>query len=123
MTISDKILYFGLGLALGIVLLIVGLLLLSNKYQKVIEETLINDTFNSQLAGGWITVEDYTITPDIQNMVNQVAPDYTPIALLSTQVVSGINYKVLTKKDDKYYIMIIYNNLENNSSLTEVKEL
>lgn len=52
------------------------------------------------ITGGWETAADPTITDEIEGYVSQAQEDgvtYEPIALLATQVVAGMNYRVLCK--------------------------
>lgn len=46
----------------------------------------------------------------------------TLIALLGEQVVAGTNYMYLCQGDNKLKVVIVYNDLEGNSSVTSVKD-
>ena len=82
-------------------------------------------------SGGW-TVEDGDIIDDdlvvFDNaMEGLLGVDYTPIALVATQVVSGRNYCFLAKATPvvqdpvSYYTFVyIYEDLEGNSSVTNI---
>lgn len=54
------------------------------------------------LAGGWQAAEDMTVTPEAQQALDKALEGFagssiTPVALLGTQVVAGINYCLLCK--------------------------
>jgi len=56
--------------------------------------------------------------------------DYEPVALLGTQVVSGTNYAVLCRitpvtpdAEPEFGIVYIYEDLDGNAEVTEVKDL
>ncbi|MBO4396180.1 MAG: Ig-like domain-containing protein [Eubacterium sp.] len=92
--------------------------------------TLKCDVFvlEQQLAGGWETAADPTITPEIADMMkkaqeNLVGVNYEPFALLATQVVAGMNYRVfcratlVTAKPESYYAIVdVYEDLEKKVS-------
>lgn len=47
---------------------------------------------------------------------------YNPVALLATQLVSGMNYKALCRgNDDNLYVVTWYNDLDDNASLTSAE--
>ena len=90
-------------------------------------ETNIND-----LDGGWAQAETPVITEDAgaafdKAMKNLVGVDYTPVALLSTQVVSGTNYCFLCEAtvvypgaETSYALVYIYADLEGNAEITQI---
>ena len=54
------------------------------------------------LAGGWQAAEDMTVTPEAQEALEKALEGFagssiTPVVLLGTQVVAGINYCLLCK--------------------------
>ena len=79
-----------------------------------------------QLAGGWETASDPTITTDIADLMKKaqeqlLGVSYEPIALLATQVVAGLNYRVfcratlVTANPESYYAIVEMNvDLKNN---------
>ena len=77
-----------------------------------------------QLLGGWeITTEfDSYLPKAAAELFNKTAKEENeqliPIALLGKQIVSGTNYMFLVQKDNEYYVYVIYENLENKSSIT-----
>lgn len=57
---------------------------------------------NVPLAGGWQAAEDMTVTPEAQEALDKALEGFagssiTPVALLGTQVVAGVNYCLLCK--------------------------
>ena len=74
-----------------------------------------------------MTKEEYSLEPDLVAIWNRAMKDHPekklkPIALLGKQVVAGMNYMFLCKDEDSYKVVVIYNNLEDQSSLTSVKD-
>lgn len=74
-----------------------------------------------------MTKEEYSLEPDLVAIWNRAMKDHPekklkPIALLGKQVVAGMNYMFLCRDEDSYKVVIIYNNLEDQSSLTSVKD-
>lgn len=71
--------------------------------------------------------EEYSLEPDLVAIWNRAMKDHPekklkPIALLGKQVVAGMNYMFLCMDEDSYKVVVIYNNLEDQSSLTSVKD-
>ena len=87
-----------------------------------------------EIVGGWETVEDGTITPELQELFNKAIEeldgvDYTPIKLLETQVVAGTNYKFLcdatvTSPDAEttQAIVTIYEDLQGNVEILDIQD-
>ena len=81
------------------------------------------------LSGGWQNVpcEAAELPEDAQAAFDKaldglVGAQYTPVALLSTQVVAGMNYCVLCKgadADDAYTFLYLYIDLQGNAKLTD----
>ena len=83
-----------------------------------------------EVAGGWTTAEDPTITDEYKKMVESVAdkkPEYkfTPVALLATQVVAGTNFRFFCKatKDNKTTaaLLEIYQDLSGGTEIHDVQ--
>ena len=89
------------------------------------------------LAGGWAAAEDPTVTEEINNAF-QIALDsyetgtvtvaYTPVALLGTQVVAGMNYAILCRAQEinqrpVWVIAYVYQDLEGNASILKMADL
>ena len=76
------------------------------------------------LSGGWeiITESESYLPIDAAQLFYKTTAEENeqvlPIALLGKQVVSGINYMFLVQKENEYYVYIIYENLENKTSIT-----
>lgn len=85
------------------------------------------------LEGGWTAAEEPTITPELAGLCGKaveglVGAEYTPVALLATQVVAGTNYRILFRtaavvpdEEETYAIGTIYEDLEGNATLEDVQ--
>lgn len=84
------------------------------------------------LAGGWTAPESPELTEEALTMFQKATEDvegtsYSPVVLLSTQVVAGTNYRFLCEAhpgiregETEYDILTVYEDLEGNVELTEV---
>ena len=92
---------------------------------------------SNELVGGWSSNTDIkavNIPEDASKAFTSATAEYTgmtfePIALLGTQVVSGTNYMFLCKgttvtanPTTSLKIVVVYNDLDNKSSVTAVKD-
>ncbi|MBP5168414.1 MAG: SGNH/GDSL hydrolase family protein [Oscillospiraceae bacterium] len=89
----------------------------------------------TSLLGGWNTPDSPEITPELQEIFDQATEgllgvNYTPVALVGTQVVSGMNYcflceaKVVVPDAVPYYANItIYKDLNGKATVTEIEKL
>ncbi len=94
-------------------------------------EVLVSD---EQLAGGWSAPETPDLDDDIKAIVEKATAElvgvgYSPVALLGTQVVAGMNYQVLCKAtpvtanpETRYVVLTVYADLEGNATVTDVAE-
>ena len=85
----------------------------------------------SDQSGGWVQAESPVVTPELSAMFAKpyeglAGAYHTPIALLSTQVVSGTNYcflaetgPVIPNPEMKLVFTTIYQDLEGNVSVVE----
>lgn len=87
-------------------------------------------------VGGWktdITSKIYNMDEETKNIFENATKNetvkYTPVALLATGVVSGTNYMFLCtvsknseNKTKTYKIVVIYNNLNNEASISSVTD-
>lgn len=85
------------------------------------------------LVGGWHSVEDPTITPELAELCNNamealVGASYTPVALLATQTVAGTNYRILFRTTpvvpdavETYAIGTVYEDLEGTATLEDMQ--
>ena len=86
------------------------------------------------IDGGWSTVEDGTITDELQELFDKAVAeldgaDYKPVKLLETQVVAGTNYKFLCDATvvspdakTKQAIVTIYQDLEGNVEILSIED-
>ena len=90
-----------------------------------------------ETTGGWTMNEDETVAvlpDDVQEAFDKALEGYTgvgftPVAYLGSQVVSGTNYKILCKgttvtanPETSYYTVTIYQDLDGNAEVSEVKD-
>lgn len=87
------------------------------------------------VVGGWVKVDDGTVTPELKEMFDSATSQltgakYTPVELLETQLVSGMNYKflctgkaVVPDAQEKKFYIYIYKNLDGEAVVTEIEEL
>lgn len=80
------------------------------------------------ISGGWeILKENESYLPiEVANLfykatINEDSP-VLPIVLLGKQVVAGTNYMFLVQKDGEYFVYVIYEDLENNTSISSRKK-
>ncbi len=90
---------------------------------KSMPETDIETYTTDDLVGGWTKASSPVMTAEAQNAFTSVNKDSsaTAIALLSTQVVSGTNYRILCEDDDTYSVQTIYEDLKGNCELTNTE--
>ena len=92
---------------------------------------------NNEVVGGWETVltdKQVGLGEEELKLFNSakekyVGVDLEPIAVLGTQIVAGTNYMFLAKgtpvvqnPETSYKIVIIYKDLQGNSSITKVSD-
>ena len=87
------------------------------------------------LLGGWNSPESPEITPELQEIFDQATEDllgvnYTPVALIGTQVVAGMNYcflceaKTVVPNAVPYYANVtVYKDLNGKATVTDIEEL
>ncbi len=96
-----------------------------------------NDSADSEIVGGWavITEEKGSIPENAQAAFTKaveayVGVDYTPVALLATQVVSGTNYRLLCAGTPvvpngvtELYVVDVYEDTSGNSQITDAQKV
>ena len=102
----------------------------TTKQEEVVEES---DT--EEVVGGFVDVEDGTLTDELKEIFNKATEGYVgmslePIELYQTQVVAGINYKFVcsgTKTTNPpitgSYFVTVYEDLEGNCSIIDVETI
>lgn len=105
--------------------------------QKAQSAFSVSQEDESKIIGGYTVVDSPEITDEIQTICDKglegmVGATYTPIALLSTQVVSGTNYRVLLavkpvvsdeeEATETYSIATFYENLDGEVELKSMPE-
>ena len=99
---------------------------------KMLDSTTPSDIFSEEpLPGGLTKPKTPALTEAALNAFKKATAepscDYTPLALLSTQVVAGTNYKIFCSKavvgKTDYYILTIYEDLQGNAKITDTVKL
>lgn len=90
------------------------------------------ETWISDLSGGWSQADSPVITDQLAALLDKafesmLGADYSPLALLSTQVVAGRNYCVLCEQtvvypdaQPEYVFVYLYEDLDGNAQITDV---
>ena len=86
------------------------------------------------IAGGWTPAADPTITDEVKALLDKgmeglVGVNYTPVAYLGSQVVSGTNHAILCQATVVYpgatpyfVIVYLYEDLQGNVSLMNIAD-
>ena len=106
-------------------------------FEDWISESTTEREENSQLAGGFTVYSDETsssLNEDLLSMFSQATSSitgivYTPIALIGTQVVAGLNYSffckgapVVPQPTTAYYIVTVYRDLQGHATVTNIAD-
>ena len=102
------------------------------------ENSVITDSSGAEqgsvITGGWSRTGSPVVTDDIKALVDKAldgldGAEYTPVAYLGSQVVAGTNHAVLCRTApvvpdavETWAIIYIYEDLEGNVSLNDVKD-
>ena len=90
--------------------------------------------FPTDVTGGWTEPESSALTDEAKTALAKACEtlagvEYTPVALLSTQLVSGTNYRILCEARatvpgaaSEYVILTVYADLQGNAEITETYE-
>ena len=88
----------------------------------------------AEAAGTWAPAEDGTMTDEMMDifekaMEGMTGVEYTPIELLETQLVSGMNYRflcdavtVVPGAESRKTIVTIYRDLNGNCSILDITD-
>ena len=102
------------------------------------EEPAVEEAPQTMLLGGWTIAAGeagYELPEEVKAAFESAAMfnlgmDYTPVTYLGSQVVAGMNYRILCTGTpvvpdaaEGLYVVTVYQDLEGNASITEVKEL
>ena len=96
-----------------------------------------SETGGGMLAGGWTVSEPgaSSLTEEEQAIFDQakeglLGVEYTPVAVLATQLVSGTNYAYLCSSkavtpeaQPEWCVVVVYNNLQNEASVSSVCDI
>lgn len=86
----------------------------------------------SGLAGGWTETETPEMTDEAKKALDKACEtltgaEYTPVALLATQVVAGTNYRIVCESkatvpnaESETVIVTVYADLKGNAEITDV---
>ena len=90
------------------------------------------ETWISDAMGGWTQAESPVITDELAGLLKEaleglLGADYSPVALLSTQVVAGMNYCVLCEQtvvypgaEPEYVFVYMYVDLDGEPQITDI---
>lgn len=85
--------------------------------------------------GGWAAAQSPVMPEDATEALAKATEtltgaEYTPVALLATQVVGGMNYRILCEakasvpNGEIYYVIVtVYSDLDGNAEITETAEI
>ena len=94
----------------------------ANSYDA--NEVLATEVQTEPVPGGWEETMDYEVTDDMLAEFRVANSIYDPIALLATQVVSGMNYVYLcSDADGNLKFVVIYINLDGTGCTLQSKLL
>lgn len=97
----------------------------SEASEEVVEE--------EQVAGGWTVPSEAELPDEAKEALEKASANYTgmnftPVALLGTQVVAGVNYKIFcaattvtAEPETQWNIVTVYKNLEGDCEITNVE--
>lgn len=86
------------------------------------------------IVGGWAEPESLEMTDDAKKALEKACEtltgaEYTPVALLATQIVAGMNYRMICKSKPAvpfpecgYVIVTVYADLQGNAEITDTIE-
>ena len=89
---------------------------------------------SSGTDGGWSESDTFAVTDEAKAALEKACEtltgaEYTPVALLATQVVAGTNYRILCESkatvpnaETGYVIVTVYADLQGNAEITETYE-
>ena len=98
-------------------------------------EIVIGNSTKEDLVGGWINTDDCTITDEIKKLTasatsGMTGAEYTPVAYLASQIVSGVNHAVLCQVTPvvpdarpSLVLVYIYDNSNGEISITNTTDL
>lgn len=87
-----------------------------------------------ELLGGWTEAESPEVTDEVKSLLEKaleetVGAQYTPVALLETQVVAGTNYRLLCRRavtspeaEETYAYVTIYADLNGGAELLDIAD-
>ena len=87
------------------------------------------------LAGGWFASDDIALPEEVKEaydkaMEGLVGVDYEPVAFLESQVVAGMNYRILCKStvvypgaETGYAIVTVYRALDGSAEVTDIADV
>ncbi len=98
-------------------------------------DTGVDANYPEGLSGGWSETQSIEMTDDATAALNKATQtltgaEYSPIALLATQVVAGTNYRIFCEAKatvpnaEPYYVIItVYADLDGNAEITDTAEI
>ena len=93
----------------------------------VLETGVETNIASGTVMGGWTAAESVEITPKLEKAFRKATKDldtdYTPVALCSTQLVSGTNYCIVAASDGGYSLVTLYQNLKGNTEVLDIADI
>ena len=89
---------------------------------------------DADIVGGWDEPESLEVTDEAKTALDKACEtltgtEYTPVALLATQVVAGTNYRIICESkpsvpnaESSYVIVTVYADLQGNAEITDTIE-
>jgi hypothetical protein len=99
-----------------------------------IRDTGVETNTSETLSGGWTDAGSPVITEELAALLDQaleklVGVNYEPLALLSTQVVAGTNYRILCEAtvtapgaETTYVMITLYEALDGHAEMTDTQD-
>ena len=97
------------------------------KITTVLETGIDTNIAAGDVMGGWTAAESVEITPKLEKAFRKATKkldtEYTPVALCSTQVVSGTNYCIVAASEDGYSLVTLYQNVKGNVEVLDIADI
>ena len=104
------------------------------KITEIIESNADAQSTDNDVDGGWTENYSLEMTDDAKTALEKACEmltgaEYTPVALLATQIVAGTNYRIICESrpavpvpECGYVIVTVYADLEGNAEITDTIE-
>lgn len=101
---------------------------------KFADSSINTDLSDSGSVGGWTQPDSPEVTDEVKDVLakaceGMTGTSYTPIALVSTQIVAGTNYRILCEKtlttpgtEKDCCIVTVYQDLDGNAEISDIAD-